>query len=86
MYKKLVICCCCAYLCTNCKLVDRVQKLENAIVKIEKNTKVNIKGDSVTAWIYAMIAGASLLYPVVIRPIRKKLNGRSAVASSIKSG
>jgi hypothetical protein len=27
-------------------------------------------GDSITAWIYALIAGAAVLYPVVIRPIR----------------
>ncbi len=30
-------------------------------------------GDSITAWLYAMIAGASLLYPAVIRPIRKRV-------------
>jgi len=30
-------------------------------------------GDSVTAWIYALIAGAAVLYPVIIRPLRKRL-------------
>ena len=28
-------------------------------------------GDSVTAWIYAAIAGAAVLYPVIWRPTRK---------------
>jgi hypothetical protein len=29
-------------------------------------------GDSITSWMYAAIAGAAILYPVVVRPIRKK--------------
>lgn len=33
-------------------------------------------GDSVTAWLYAMIAGAAVLYPAVIRPARLALERR----------
>lgn len=35
-------------------------------------------GDSVTAWIYAAIAGAAILYPGIIRPVRKLLENHKA--------
>lgn len=37
------------------------------------NIKVGGGGDSITAWIYAAIAGAALLYPAIVRPIRLAL-------------
>jgi hypothetical protein len=38
--------------------------------------RVGGTGDTVTAWIYAAIAGAAIFYPAVIRPIRMVLDGK----------
>ena len=42
-------------------------------VNAVKELNVGGGGDSVTAWLYAAIAGASLMYPLVLRPARKIL-------------
>lgn len=58
---------------------ERVDALETQVVKIEADvaTTVGGGGDSVTAWIYALIAGAAVLYPVIWRPIRLRLGSQS---------
>jgi len=52
------------------------QRLEAAAVKLDTAVTVGGGGDSVTAWIYAAIAGAALLYPLVWRPIRKRAEAK----------
>lgn len=54
---------------------ERVDAMETQLVKVESDvaTTVGGGGDSVTAWIYALIAGAAVLYPLIWRPIRLRL-------------
>ena len=59
-------------------------RIETAAVKFEANVKVGGGGDSVTAWLYACIAGAALLYPLVIRPTRQYLERRRSQVGSRK--
>lgn len=41
------------------------------------SARVGGGGDSITAWLYAAIAGAAILYPVGIRPVRIAWERRS---------
>ena len=57
----------------------KVEKLEASVVALETTIgeiKIGGGGDSITAWIYAVIAGGAVLggtiYPAVIRPLRKR--------------
>ena len=65
-------------------LAATVQCIDAAAVKVEANVKVGGGGDSVTAWLYACIAGAALLYPLVIRPTRQYLERRRSQVGSRK--
>lgn len=69
-----------------CSLEPRIDTLEqdvsalrvglDATVQAVGSIQVGGGGDSVTAWLYAAIAGAALLYPMVWRPLRRRLNGK----------
>jgi len=65
-------------------LAATAQRIDAAAVKVEANVKVGGGGDSVTAWLYACIAGAALLYPLVIRPTRQYLERRRSQVGSRK--
>jgi hypothetical protein len=45
-------------------------------VSVIRTGNIGGGGDSVTAWLYAAIAAAAIFYPVVVRPIRRAINGR----------
>jgi len=40
-------------------------------VDAKVSARIGGGGDSITAWLYAAIAGAAVLYPMVLRPIRR---------------
>lgn len=65
---------CGAWLVLGCATLARLDTLEvnAAAIQVELGqVQVGGGGDSVTAWIYALIAGASVLYPMMWRPARK---------------
>jgi len=58
-----------------------VERIDTEVVALKaRDVAVGGGGDSVTAWIYALIAGAGLLYPGVIRPLRLKFSKRTRTA------
>lgn len=64
------------------RLRDVKAQLEARIGDVDARLSTSVSatvgggGDSVTAWLYAMIAGAAILYPVALRPARLALERR----------
>ena len=59
----------------------KIETLETAVAAVkvamgDLTVGVGGGGDSVTAWIYALIAAAAILYPAVWRPLRKMVARR----------
>lgn len=58
---------------TLARIETTVAGVATKVDRLEVKLSVGGGGDSITAWMYAAIAGAALLYPIVIRPIRRSM-------------
>ncbi len=62
-------------------LLAKIETLQAELTGIKTgDIQLGGEGDSVTAWIYAVIAAAAIFYPGVIRPTRQKFFRPAIVA------
>jgi len=69
------------------EILTLIETLDATLAKIgDIALQIGGEGDTVTAWIYACIAGAALFYPTIWRPIRKSLEKRGNAAEGGSTG
>lgn len=61
-------------------LLAHIGEIKMAVGNVDaKVGNIGGGGDSITAWMYAAIAGAAVLYPCIIRPLRLRAERRKVV-------